>query len=110
MTAEQVGPAPGKPTTMLALEAAVIDWLPGARIPSWPGAPGGFTKKEAGDTFAVRPVQIAHRRIGATTTTTLEPQRHPRIVRPAAELHQERPQRGLARAGAPPLQPVNAVT
>ena len=43
---------------MLALEAAVIDWLPGARIPSWPGAPGGFTK-EAGDTFAVRPVQIA---------------------------------------------------
>jgi hypothetical protein len=59
VTAEQVGPAPGKPTTMLALEAVVIDWLPGARIPSWPGAPGGFTKKEAGDTFAVRPVQMA---------------------------------------------------
>jgi len=30
---------------MLALEAAVIDWLPGARIPSWPGAPGGFTER-----------------------------------------------------------------
>jgi hypothetical protein len=59
VTAEQVGPAPGKPTTMLALEAAVNDWLPGARIPSWPGAPGGSTN-EAGDTFAVRPAQHAH--------------------------------------------------
>jgi len=36
--AEQVGPANGKPTTMVALEADVNDWLPLARIPSWPGA------------------------------------------------------------------------
>jgi len=35
--AEQVGPASGKPTTMVALEAAFNDWLPLARIPSWPG-------------------------------------------------------------------------
>ena len=52
---KQVGPAPGQPITTLAFEAAVIDWLPGARIPSWPGVPGG-SSKEAGDTFAVRPV------------------------------------------------------
>ena len=36
--AEQVGPANGKPITMVAFEADVIDWLPLARIPSWPGA------------------------------------------------------------------------
>ena len=55
MTVKQVGPAPGKPRTNVAFEAAVIDWLPGARIPSWPGVPGD-SSKEAGDTFAVRPV------------------------------------------------------
>ena len=27
-----------KPITTVAFEAAVIDWLPLARIPSWPGA------------------------------------------------------------------------
>ena len=58
LTAEQVGPAQGKPRTIVALEAAVIDWLPCARIPSWPGALGG-SSREAGDTFAVRPVQLA---------------------------------------------------
>lgn len=57
MTVKQVGPAPGQPITTLAFEAAVIDWLPGARIPSWPGAPRG-SNEEAGDTFAVRPVQL----------------------------------------------------
>ncbi len=36
--AEQVGPASGKPITRVAFEAGVIDWLPLARIPSWPGA------------------------------------------------------------------------
>jgi len=36
--AEQVGPASGKPTTMVAFEAGRNDWLPLARIPSWPGA------------------------------------------------------------------------
>jgi len=36
--AEQVGPASGKPITMVAFEAGYIDWLPLARIPSWPGA------------------------------------------------------------------------
>jgi hypothetical protein len=51
---KQVGPAPGTPTTNLAFEAASIDWLPGARIPSWPGTLGG-PFAEAGDTFAVRP-------------------------------------------------------
>ena len=55
---KQVGPAPGKPRTIVALEAADNDWLPGARIPSWPGALGG-SSKEAGDTFAVRPVSPA---------------------------------------------------
>ena len=55
VTVKQVGPAPGQPTTIVAFEAAVIDWLPGARIPSWPGAPRG-SSAEAGDTFAVRPV------------------------------------------------------
>lgn len=51
--AEQVGPASGKPITMVAFEAGVIDWLPLARIPSWPGAemPHPY---EAEDTFAVR--------------------------------------------------------
>jgi hypothetical protein len=29
-----------KPATMVALEAAVNDWLPRVRIPSWPGALG----------------------------------------------------------------------
>jgi hypothetical protein len=52
---KQVGPAPGQPTTIVAFEAAIIDWLPGARIPSWPGALGD-SRKEVGDTFAVRPV------------------------------------------------------
>ena len=52
---KQVGPAPGKPTTIVAFEAVDIDWLPGARIPSWPGVLGD-SSKEAGDTFAVRPV------------------------------------------------------
>jgi len=52
---KQVGPAPGQPITTLAFEAAVIDWLPGARIPSWPGVPRD-SSNEAGDTFAVRPV------------------------------------------------------
>ena len=55
VTVKQVGPAPGQPTTILAFEAAVIDWLPGARIPSWPGVLGD-SNDEAGDTFAVRPV------------------------------------------------------
>jgi hypothetical protein len=36
--AKQVGPASGKPKTRMALEAAFIDWLLLARIPSWPGA------------------------------------------------------------------------
>jgi hypothetical protein len=36
--AEQVGPANGKPITMVAFEADFNDWLPLARIPSWPGA------------------------------------------------------------------------
>ena len=36
--AEQVGPASGKPITTVAFEAGYIDWLPLARIPSWPGA------------------------------------------------------------------------
>jgi hypothetical protein len=36
--AEQVGPASGKPTTTVAFEAGYIDWLPLARLPSWPGA------------------------------------------------------------------------
>ena len=53
---KQVGPAQGKPITMMAFEAAVNDWLPCARIPSWPGAHRAPTK-EAGDTFAVRPAQ-----------------------------------------------------
>ena len=57
MTVKQVGPAPGQPITTLALEAAVNDWLPRARIPSWPGALGG-SSREAGDTFAVRPIQL----------------------------------------------------
>jgi hypothetical protein len=59
---KQVGPAPGQPRTIVALEAAVIDWLPGARIPSWPGALGG-SSKEAGDTFAVRPVSPKRYRV-----------------------------------------------
>ena len=54
---KQVGPAQGKPTTTLALEAAVIDWLPCARIPSWPGAPRRYIR-EAEDTFAVRPLRL----------------------------------------------------
>ena len=40
MMVKQVGPASGQPRTNLAFEAAVIDWLPGARIPSWPGVLG----------------------------------------------------------------------
>ena len=54
---KQVGPAQGKPTTMLALVAAVNDWLPCARIPSWPGAPS-CSIREAEDTFAVRPLRL----------------------------------------------------
>jgi len=62
VTVKQVGPAPGQPRTIVAFEAAVIDWLPGARIPSWPGASGG-SSKEAGDTFAVRPVSPRRHRV-----------------------------------------------
>ena len=45
MTVKQVGPAPGQPITILAFEAAVIDWLPGARIPSWPGVLGDLQQR-----------------------------------------------------------------
>jgi hypothetical protein len=55
VTVEQVGPAHGQPRTIVALEAAVDDWLPCARIPSWPGAPS-VSNEEAADTSAVRPV------------------------------------------------------
>ena len=51
---KQVGSAPGKPRTNLAFEAAVIDSLAGARIPSWPETLGGPVP-EAGDSFPVRP-------------------------------------------------------
>jgi hypothetical protein len=65
---KQVGPAPGKPRTNLAFEAVDIDWLPGARIPSWPGVLGD-PSNEAGDTFAVRPVSPT--RSSVLTTTSL---------------------------------------
>ena len=55
VTVKQVGPAPGQPTTIVTLEAAVIDWLPSTRIPSWPGVLGD-PSNEAGDTLALRPV------------------------------------------------------
>ena len=45
VTVKQVGPAPGKPRTIVAFEAAVIDWLPSARIPSWPGVLGDSSKR-----------------------------------------------------------------
>src|SRR5262249_12967921 len=54
--AEQVGPAYGKPITKMAPVAAFNEWLPYARIPSWPGARRA-PAREAGDTFAVRPAQ-----------------------------------------------------
>ncbi len=56
--ANQVRPARVKPTTTLAVKAGFIDWLPCARIPSWPGAEKRSTQ-EAADTFAVRPRQPA---------------------------------------------------
>jgi len=62
VTVKQVGPAPGQPITTLAFEAGVIDWLPGARIPSWPGVPRDFNE-EAEDTFAVRPVSPERHRV-----------------------------------------------
>jgi hypothetical protein len=46
---------------MVALEAAVNDWLPCVRIASWPGVLGDASE-EAGDTFVVRPVQNTRRR------------------------------------------------
>jgi hypothetical protein len=55
VTVKQVGPAPVQPITSVALEAVVIDWLAGARIPSWPGILGD-SNSEAADTSAVRPV------------------------------------------------------
>lgn len=55
LTAERVGPLSGNPIAGLAIEVAFIDWLPGLRIPPWPGAPRSSTP-EAGDTSAVRPV------------------------------------------------------
>ena len=45
VTVKQVGPAQGQPITIVAFEAVVIDWLPGARIPSWPGALGGSSER-----------------------------------------------------------------
>jgi hypothetical protein len=62
VTVKQVGPAPGQPTTIVALETAANDWLPGARIPSWPGVPRD-SNGEAGDTFAVRPVSLKRYRV-----------------------------------------------
>jgi hypothetical protein len=62
VTVKQVGPAPGQPITTLAFEAVVIDWLPGARIPSWPGVLGD-SNEEAEDTFAVRPVSPERHRV-----------------------------------------------
>jgi hypothetical protein len=64
---KQVGPAPGQPRTIVAFEAVDIDWLPGARIPSWPGVLGD-SSNEAGDTFAVRPVSPPQP-TGRTTTS-----------------------------------------
>jgi hypothetical protein len=55
--AKQVGPARGKPTTSLAFEAGFNDWLPCARIPSWPRVAKSDPHKEAADTFAVRPLR-----------------------------------------------------
>ena len=70
MTVKQVGPALVQPTTIVALEAVVNDWLTSARIPSWPGILGDSTR-EAADTSAVRPVQIAgDEALGARLTTT----------------------------------------
>jgi hypothetical protein len=43
---------------MVALEAAVNDWLPCVRIASWPGAPGDASE-EAEDTSVVRPVSAS---------------------------------------------------
>ena len=67
---EQVGPAPGQPITSLALEAAVIDWLPGARIPSWPGALGSSNAR--GRRYVCSPPRSPHRdSIAATAGTTI---------------------------------------
>jgi len=66
---KQVGPAPGQPTTIVAFEAAVIDWHPGARIPSWPGVLGD-SSKEAGDTFAVRPVSLSRSNVNSNVPLT----------------------------------------
>lgn len=57
--AEQVGPASGKPITMVAFEAAFIDWLPLARTPSWPGVENPNRKRpkirlQSDSCFAVR--------------------------------------------------------
>ena len=100
---KQVGPAQGKPITILAFEVAVIDWLPGARIPSWPGSPGGSIR-EAGDTFAVRPVLSTTRptspRFQARTIALLGPVRHRPTTssrargRPASSLRSDRAPRG----------------
>ena len=70
MMVKQVGPAPGQPRTIVAFEAVDIDWLPGARIPSWPGVLGD-SSNEAGDTFAVRPVSPPRSRVRTVRTTSL---------------------------------------
>ena len=55
MMVKQVRPAPGSRQQLWPSRPITSIGFPGARIPSWPGVLGD-SSKEAGDTFAVRPV------------------------------------------------------
>ena len=45
VTVKQVGPAPGQPRTIVAFEAAVIDWLPGRADSFMAGGPQGLQQR-----------------------------------------------------------------
>lgn len=80
------------------------DWLPCARIPSWPGAQRAPTR-EAGDTFAVRPAQHHSRPQPRPPDDNVFPQ----AERPSAARHQWRPPGGARGQGLRPCTPGDAL-
>jgi len=95
---KQVGPALEKADNNLGPRGRFQRLASGARIPSWPGSPGG-SFREAGDTFAVRSV-LATTRSASSSSNVRDPVRHRRTTslrardRQASSLRSDRAPRG----------------
>jgi len=95
---KQVGPALEKADNNRGPRGRFHRLASGARIPSWPGSPGGSIR-EAGDTFAVRSV-FATTRCASSRSNVRDPVRHRRTTslrargRQASSLRSDRAPRG----------------